>query len=197
MTIGCGQCALVVSRTYLLSALAIVICVIYLFFGTSMPHLSQHVYIENSWEEYLNDCGGDVMMKNSIRANEKFSQIYEGKSVSWDGYLMRATENYGWFRGEHAVIVLVKMQPSESDIHADLILSIDEADFLESKSQLALLERGSHFIFNATFMTLGNADQLHHLHAFYIRKIDGFMEISPHVHNVNNRYNLKTQTGQS
>ncbi|MEE4248434.1 MAG: hypothetical protein V2I33_23885 [Kangiellaceae bacterium] len=33
-----------------------------------------------------------------------------------------------WFRGDHAAIFLVKMQPSESEMHADLILSVtDEA----------------------------------------------------------------------
>lgn len=195
MTVGCGQCALVISRTYLLSAVTIILCIFYIFWGGSLPHQTHYTYIQNTWEEYLKDCGSEVVLKNAIRANQKFIDNYEGKTISWDGYLMRATESYGWFKGDHAVIILVKMQPSESDIHADLILSMDESDFLGSKSQLALLDRGSRFVFNATFMTLGNEDQLHHLHAHSIVKIPGSIEISPHVHKVNHRYNLKTQGG--
>lgn len=136
------------------------------------------------------------MIKNSPQVNLVFTSKYEGKTVRWDGFLMKATENQGWFKGDHAVVLLVKMQPSESDIHADLILSMDEADFQENRKELASLDRGSRFEFNATFMNVGNEQQLHHLHAHGVRKVDGFMEIAPHVHNVNHRYTLKIQTGK-
>lgn len=168
---------------------------IYFWLSTETP--SKHIEILNvTWPEYLEDCGGEVALKNTLKVTETFVSKYEGKAISWDGYLMKATENYGWFRGDHAVIILVKMQPSESDIHADLILSMDDEDFLQSRSALALLDRGSHFRFNATFASPGNEQQLHHLHCHSIENIDGFLDIPAHVHNVNHRYTLKTQNGQ-
>ena len=44
---------------------------------------------------------------------------------------MKVTDySHYWFRGEHAAVFLAKMAPSESDIHADLILSLTD-DSLE------------------------------------------------------------------
>jgi hypothetical protein len=136
------------------------------------------------------------MIQNNVRVSETFAAKYQGRSVSWEGFLMRATESQGWFKGDHAVVLLVKMQPSESEIHADLILSMDEHDFLKNRKDIADLDRGSKFVFNATFQNVGNEQQLHHLHAFYLKKVEGFMEIAPHVHSVNHRYTLKIQTGK-
>ena len=190
MTLKCGECALVISRSYLLTIVTIILCIIFYFWVSTEAVVHSRVYLKTTWPEYLKDCGGEVILKNTIRVTETFSTKYEGKTIVWDGYLMRATESYGWFRGDHAVVILVKMDPSESDIHADLILSMDDSDFYSSKAALASLDRGSKFKFNATFVTPGNEQQLHHLHAHYLEKIEGYMEIPPHVHNVNHRYNL-------
>jgi hypothetical protein len=150
-----------------------------------------HVFLQTTWPEYLKDCGGEVVLQNSIRASEAFASKYEGNTVSWDGYLMRVTQNIGWFAGDHAVVLLVKMQPSESDIHADLILSMDLHHFHHSKDVVEKLEKGKHFKFNATFVSPGNEQQLHHLHAHGILEDEGFLEIPDHVHSVNHRYSLK------
>ncbi|OMJ80716.1 hypothetical protein SteCoe_18967 [Stentor coeruleus] len=196
-SLKCGECAIVISRSYLLSALSLIICFM-VYFWLSTENLSKHIVnLNTTWPEYLEDCGGEVALENTIKVAETFSVKYEGKTISWDGYLMKATENYGWFKGEHAVIILVKMQPSESDIHADLILSMDNEDFLQSRSALASLDRGSHFRFNATFISPGNEEQLHHFHCHSIENIDGFLDIPLHVHNVNHRYTLKTQNAQA
>ena len=197
MTIKCGECALVISRSYLLSAVAIISCVLFYVWASTEAVVHKRIFIESTWPEYVNECGGEVLLKNTIRVTDTFNRKYEGKSISWDGYLMRASESYGWFRGDHAVVILVKMQPSESDIHADLILSMDDDDFRASTSALASLDRGNRFKFNATFVSVGNEQQLHHLHAHSIEKIEGYLEIPPHVHNVNHRYNLNTQNSQT
>lgn len=193
LTLKCGECALVISRTYFLVIVSILIVIIIFFITpTTEPH-KPSIVLQTTWPEYLKDCGGEVILQNSIRATDTFSQIYEGNGINWDGYLMRINQNYGWFKGEHAIVMLVKMDPSESDIHADLILSMDESVFHYSKDQLKSLDRGSRFRFNATFVSIGNEQQLHHLHALGIEKIEGFMEIPEHVHNVNHRYTLKSQ----
>ena len=199
MTFKCGECAVVISRSYLLTAVIIISCVFLYIWSTPehTGHSHEHIYSQATWPEYIKDCGGEVVLKNSIRATEMFSRKYEGKTITWDGYLMRATENYGWFRGEHAAIVLVKMSPSESDIHADLILSLDDNDLVANTQALASLDKGDKFEFNATFVSPGNEHQLHHLHAHYIEKRDGHMEIPAHIHTVNHRYNLNPQTSQN
>lgn len=197
MTLKCGECALVISRSYLLTVVSVIVCILVYFWATSESIVTPMVYLSTTWPEYLEDCGGEVVLKNTIRVTETFANKYEGNSITWDGYLMRANENYGWFRGDHAVVLLVKMEPSESDIHADLILSMSDTSFYANRPALASLDRGSHFRFNATFVSPGNEQQLHHLHADYIEKIDGFLEIPPHVHNANYRYTLKTQNAQS
>jgi hypothetical protein len=196
LTLKCGECALVVSRSYLLTAATIVVCVI-LYVWSAGDHAERHVFTATTWPEYLQDCGEEVMLQNAVRANNVFVAKYQGKTVAWDGYLMKATENHGWFRGDHAAVIVVKMSPSESDIHADLLLSMDEDDFRANTKALASLDRGSRFLFNATFVAPGNEHQLHHLHAHSIEKAEGYLEIKPHVHSVSQRYNLNTQFGQS
>lgn len=197
LTLKCGECALVISRSYLLTAVSIILCILIYFWASTEVVVQPKFFINSTWTEYLDDCGGEVVLKNSIRATDTFNRNYEGKTITWQGYLMRATQNYGWFRGEHAAVILVKMQPSESDIHADLILSMDDQDFYENTSALASLDKGSLFKFNATFISPGNEQQLHHLHAHYIEKLDGYMEIPAHVHNVNQRYNLNGKAQSS
>jgi hypothetical protein len=196
LTIKCGECALVVSRSYLLTATAIISCLLIYSWATTEHITKPTVYLNTSWPEYLSDCGGEVVLKNSIRVTETFNQKYDGNTISWDGFFMRATVNYGWFRGAHAVVILVKMNPSESDIHADLILSMDDDDFQANYAKISGLERGSRFKFNATFVSPGNEEQLHHLHAHFVEKIEGFMDIPPHVHSVNQRYNLNPKSSQ-
>jgi hypothetical protein len=136
-------------------------------------------------------------MKNPIRVSEAFDRKYEGKTVSWEGYIMKIKENQAYlFKGEHAVIILAKMLPSESEIHADLILSMDDAELEEYTSQLSSLETGSHFAFNATFISIGTEHKLHHMHCHSIEKLEGSIVIPPHVHQVHQRYDV-TNTAAS
>lgn len=189
LSLKCGQCALVFSRSYLVSMLTIVVFIIVMFWGFSDTHDRNFEYANYTWDEYLHDCGSEVVLKNSVTANEVFGRKYLGKTVTWEGYLVKATENSGtFFRGDHAVILLVKMLPSESEIHADLILSMDDADFEQNTQALSSLDRGSEFRFNATFISVGDENSLHHMHAHSIEKLSGQLEIPAHLHNSHSRY---------
>jgi len=141
----------------------------------------------------------EVVLANGVRASQKFKTLYEGKTVQWDGYLVRATQNPGGyiFRGDHAVVILAKMVPTESNIHADIILTMDDHDFGSNISTLRSLQKGSHFRFNATFVSLGNENMLHHFHASYLEKLDGHMQIADHVHIVNQRYNVNNSPSKA
>ena len=110
---------------------------------------------------------------------------------------MKQTHEHSFlFAGEHAAILLVKMKPTESSIYADLILSMNKYDFIANKEEINKLEVGSLFAFNATFVSMGNQHSIHHLHADFIRKKEGFMEIPRHVHSVNQRYHIHTPVQQ-
>jgi hypothetical protein len=82
------------------------------------------------------------------------------------------------------------MDPSESDFHADLILSMSDESLEFNRFEAMKLEKGDRFAFNATFITMGNAARLHHLHVIWLEKIEGFLDIPEHVHIVNSRYNV-------
>lgn len=193
LTLKCGECALVISRTYFLAIVSVLIFIIIFVLAPAPVPSKPSLVLQTTWPEYLKDCGGEVILQNSIRATEIFSQKYEGNIINWDGYMMRINQNFGWFKGDHAIVILVKMDPSESDIHADLILSMDDWDFNKWRSELGALDKGSRFRFNATFVSVGNEQQLHHLHAMAVEKIEGFLEIPDHVHSVNHRYTIKPQ----
>lgn len=116
---------------------------------------------------------------------------YEGNSVTWDGYIMKIKENTAYlFKGEHAVIILAKMFPSESETQADLILSMDDSELEDYKIQLSSLDTGSHFAFNGTLISIGTEHKLHHMHCHSIEKLEGSIVIPSHVDQVNQRYDV-------
>ena len=75
----------------------------------------------------------------------------------------------------------MKMNPSESVLHADLILSLDDKSWLNNQEAVKTLKSGDHIQFEATFLTAGNEHRLHHLHLSKLEKIEGSMEISEHI----------------
>ena len=174
MTIKLGDFALIFSRKYFLYALLSVflICLYFTSYRTHDLYISQI-----TWVDYLSDCSAEKIIRSKEDVQRVFSHKYYERVVGWEGYLMRADVNEGWFQGAHAAILLVKMQPSESEIYADLVLTLDRTDFLECKDQIVLLDRGSHFSFNATLTSVADEESIHHLHAHQIRKIDGQLDI--------------------
>lgn len=180
LTFKIGDFAVILSRKYLITAFAIVLCTCWLLFPISQNSLEISPI---TWPEYLNDCSAEKIIRDKENVQLIFAQLYYGKVVNWDGYLMKASINEGWFQGQHAAVLLVKMQPSESDIYADLVLTMSQEDFLLSKDQIVLLDRGSHFSFNATLTAVGDEEAIHHLHAHGIYKLEGFLEIATQMRN--------------
>jgi len=198
VTFKVGGCAIILSRTYLLGILAVMVFGICFFWVWNAPVRAQRVYTNLTWPDYLDLCGSEVYLKNSVKASLSFAQHFEGKTVEWQGYMMKTTENNSvLFRGEHSLIILVKMQPTESEIHADLILTMNDRDFARNVQEVASLDMGSLFKFNATFVSMGTEQKLHHLHAHEVKKLEGHLEIPSHVHKVNQRYNVYAPTSVS
>jgi hypothetical protein len=78
-----------------------------------------------TWDEMIKDCGAQVMIENSARANEIFAKKYLKNTVVWKGYYLNAffeTPNPWGYSNDHILNINVRMIPSESMIHPDLYL---------------------------------------------------------------------------
>ena len=83
--------------------------------------------ISTSWEEFLQDCGGEVIVENYVHARSVFNKKYENNQVEWTGYFAEAKNANSalpFFSSDHALNILVKMMPSESVMYPDLVLSV-------------------------------------------------------------------------
>lgn len=90
-----------------------------------------------SWNEYLKDCGGEIIVENSVHARNIFNEKWESNIVNWKGYYAESkTMHNGWvFASDHALNILIKMSPSESALYPDLVLSLSN-DVLSRKRDL-------------------------------------------------------------
>jgi hypothetical protein len=64
---------------------------------------------------------------------------------------------------EYFMSILIKMDPSESEDFADIVLSISQEAYKNNKNVLDSLEKGDHLYFKAKLRTMGNEFKLHHL----------------------------------
>lgn len=84
--------------------------------------------VDYTWEEFLQDCGGEVIVENNVHARNIFNQKYENNQVTWKGYFAETKQSSGaqlpFVGSDHALNILVKMMPSESVLYPDLVLSI-------------------------------------------------------------------------
>ena len=62
------------------------------------------------------------------------------------------------------------MEPSESSIFADLVLSISTNLYKENKEFYDGLKKGDGIDFDAVLVGLGNEFKMHHLHAKRVKK---------------------------
>ena len=59
------------------------------------------------------------------------------------------------------------------------------------KDDIDKFHRGDHVRFNATILSLGDSQHLHHLHVFDIKKLPGHKDVEAHVH-AGGRYKFKS-----
>lgn len=110
------------------------------------------------------------------------------------GYLIRVTDYRESFYKylHHAVVLLIKMVPEESELAPDLMLTFDSEDAERYKDFLSDLNRGQKIGFNATIKSIGQDMQPKHVHTLSVWKEDGFMDISPLI-SLQGRYSEKTK----
>jgi hypothetical protein len=81
------------------------------------------------------------------------------------------------FGTEHHLSILIKMQPSESEKFADIVLSISTAIYEKNKTFYNSLAKGDELDFKATVISMGNEFKMHHLHAVEASKTGTHIEI--------------------
>lgn len=97
-----GKCHVVISRGYAMVILilftALSLYYVYMrpsYFGPSTPFEQprESHRITATWEEFLQDCGGEVIVENNVHARNIFNQKYENNQVSWKGYFAETKGN--------------------------------------------------------------------------------------------------------
>jgi len=88
--------------------------------------------------------------------------------VHWSGYfaeVKRRQTGVILFGSDHHLSILVKMSPSESEIFADLVLSLSTIQYERQKSMFDSLQKGDEISFDAIIVNMGGEFKMHHLHA--------------------------------
>lgn len=136
--------------------------------------------IISTWEDFLKDCGGEVIVENYVHARKIFNDKFENNIINWTGVYAdtKQAQQFPFFQSDHAMNVLVKMQPSESAMYPDLVLSISSNLLKQKKTVFDSLQKGDEIRFRAKLMNLGNEFKMHHLHAIDIEKTGGFKQLS-------------------
>lgn len=130
-------------------------------------HNVESKHISDSWRDYLNDCGGENVIENFVHTKMVFNEKYENNIVRWSGFFAEVKEKQKSFFGmnnKHHLSILVKMEPSESAVFADLVLSVSSENYEKNKEVYDSLKKGQGIDFEATLISLGNEFKMHHLH---------------------------------
>ena len=71
---------------------------------------------------------------------------------------------------DHAINILIKMEPTESVLYPDLVLSVSSATLQRQKEVFRGLQKGDEIRFEARIVSMGNEFKMHHLHALTFEK---------------------------
>ena len=123
-----------------------------------------------------------------------------GKAVGWEGYVVRINLNDDdpLSLQYHTANILVKMEiPDMPEGNgADIGLSMSEANVEKYADEIDNLQIGDKIAFNATLISLGDRNHLHHLRAFNIKKTEGHMDLHGHAH-IQGRYKVKQNNNET
>ena len=144
-------------------------------------HNEQSVRIKTTWPEFLQDCGGEQVIENCVHTKMVFNEKYENNIVSWSGYFAEVKEKQQSFFGlnnNHHLSILVKMEPSESSIFADLVLSVSTTAYQTNKTLFDGLKKGDGIDFDGVLVGLGNEFKMHHVQSRLVARNNKFKEFA-------------------
>jgi len=155
-----GKCSIVTTRIYAIIGLILMTigCGGYIYMRPSWDLNTNPLFHHNleshpisaNWENYLKDCGGSSVIENQVHAKMQFNKIYENNVINWTGVFAEVKakqKGFVLFGTEHHLSILIKMQPSESDKFADLVLSISTTIYEKEKAFYDSLVKGDELDF--------------------------------------------------
>ena len=92
----------------------------------------------------------------------------------------------------HSGSILIKLDLDDREgMHgADVGLSLSDKTLKMYADVLSNVHRGDHLRFNSTVQAMGDSSHLHHLHTFFLEKIEGHRDVEAHA-NLGGRYKVK------
>lgn len=112
------------------------------------------------------------MISNNIRAKNVFVNKYENNVVTWKGYFIekKETAGFSFIQNTFAYNILVKMEPSESEVEPDIVLSMTSSVYEQHKQTVDSLYNGDQISFTAKLIAMGDEFHVNHLHCLSITK---------------------------
>lgn len=180
LIIPLGKCSIVISRKVGMIILGF-FGIIFLYFSwiydwgikaKEERELIQGIEVSSTWEEYINECGSNIVLTNSFKANNIFKRKYQNNIVNWSGYFIEKKEVQASIFSErsHSLNVLIKMEPSETEFEPDIVISFSGSVHEQFKETIDSLQNGDLVNFSASFVSIGDEFNTNHLHAKSIFK---------------------------
>jgi predicted RNA-binding Zn-ribbon protein involved in translation (DUF1610 family) len=187
LTFSLGETAVICTRKIILVIIGVIVVIFIGFVKIQTIHIDEGEPITTTWLEFKEVCGRQVILDRDLVKYRQCEYDFLGKMVvDWSGYVikindMRDGDGY-LVQSSHAVNVLLKLDPSESEVVPDLVLTVSHTLAKTYEAELSQLERGMQMGFNATLMGLGNELQIRHGHLNSVWVKQGFIEIPEHMH---------------
>jgi len=184
-----GEFGIVLTRKIIMGVVLTLILIFTLYM--KLDFLDGHHYygpvipVDVTWKDYLQECGKMAFYEHKAERILKCHNKYKDKTVqNWRGYVVRVEDlrqNMYNF-SPHAILIMVKMDPSEREQQPDLYIAADTDKARQLNDLIVSLNRGGEIRFNASWASFGEDENMRHLHIVDLAKEDGYMEISELVH---------------
>jgi hypothetical protein len=188
VSVGVGEFGMVLTRKIVLGIFLTLLLIFTIYrrvdFHAHHHHLAVSP-IKEDWPTFLKECGRDPMLNGGAATAQMCRAKYlEKTAVGWKGYVIRVEDyrNSLYSFIHHAVVILIKMEPSESEYYPDILLAIDSEKAEELKETLVSLNRGSEIGYNATIVTIGDDLKTRHFHVVNLWKGEGYKDVPEHIH---------------
>ena len=92
--------------------------------------------------------------------------------MQWNGYFVdtKEVQQFSILGSEHDMLIMLKMDPSESAFYPDLVMSISSGQRKLYRSVLSSMQKGDEISFKAKMVTMGNEFKMHHMHMLDFQK---------------------------
>lgn len=172
MSFRFGSCVVVLARKYVLALLALTTLIggVHWLRSGGPPAATLDLVvrtpaIQNTWEDYIRDCGFKSYLGNPIHVSVAFQEKYQNKTIHWTGSVQRIESGFSFLGFNQRGAVFVRMSPPQFPAKrdmADIVLLFKDTDEVASgDSKLWKLKRGDLFSFDASLVEVGKRGAPH------------------------------------